>query len=131
MRPVEGKADREASMDLGLHGKAATVGFPAAYGAAKAALISHAKTLAVGLASQRIRVNSVAPGPIEFPGGFWDQMKQTNRDLYDAVLRNIPSGRMGRPEEVADVVAYLVSERASWVTGVCVRIDGTQHKANL
>ena len=107
------------------------VGFPAAYGAAKAALISHAKTLAVGLAPQKIRVNSVAPGPIEFPGGFWDQMKQNRPDFYSAVLQNIPWRRMGTVSEVADVVAFLASERASWVTGVCLVIDGAQLKANL
>ena len=107
------------------------VGFPAAYGAAKAALISHAKTLAVGLAPQKIRVNTVAPGPIEFPGGFWDQMKENRPDFYSAVLQNIPWRRMGTVSEVADVVAFLASERASWVTGVCLVIDGAQHKANL
>jgi len=107
------------------------VGFPAAYGAAKAALISHAKTLAVGLAPQKIRVNTVAPGPIEFPGGFWDQMKVNRPDFYSAVLQNIPWRRMGTVSEVADVVAFLASERASWVTGVCLVIDGAQHKANL
>jgi 3-oxoacyl-[acyl-carrier protein] reductase len=107
------------------------VGFPAAYGAAKAALISHAKTLAVSLAPQKIRVNTVAPGPIEFPGGFWDQMKQNRPDFYAAVLQNIPWRRMGTVNEVADVVAFLASERARWVTGVCLVIDGAQHKANL
>ncbi len=102
-----------------------------AYGAAKAALVSHAKSLAVALAPQRIRVNTVAPGSIEFPGGVWAQAKQDNPNLYNAFLRTIPSGRMGTPEEVADVVAFLASERASWVTGVCLVVDGGQHKANL
>jgi 3-oxoacyl-[acyl-carrier protein] reductase len=106
-------------------------GFPASYGAAKAALISHAKSLAVALAPQRIRVNTVAPGSIEFAGGLWEQVKHNNPDLYGAVLRMIPWGRMGTPEEVADVVTFLVSERASWVTGACIVVDGAQHKANL
>ena len=106
-------------------------GFPASYGAAKAALISHAKSLAVALAPQRIRVNAVAPGSIEFAGGLWEQVKHADPDLYGAVLGTIPWGRMGTPEEVADVVAFLVSERASWVTGVCLVVDGAQHKANL
>jgi 3-oxoacyl-[acyl-carrier protein] reductase len=109
----------------------AALGFPPAYGAAKAALISHAKSLAVALAPQRVRVNTVAPGSIEFPGGLWAQAKEGNPDFYKAVLQTIPSGRMGTPEEVADVVTFLVSQRASWVTGACVVVDGGQHKDNL
>jgi 3-oxoacyl-[acyl-carrier protein] reductase len=111
-------------------GLEATV-FPPAYGAAKAALISHASSLAFTLATQKIRVNSVAPGSIEFPGGLWAQAKQDNPEFYGAILAAIPSGRLGTPEEVADVVAFLVSERASWVTGTCVVVDGGQHKGNL
>jgi 3-oxoacyl-[acyl-carrier protein] reductase len=107
------------------------LGFPPAYCAAKAALVSHAKSLAVALAPQKIRVNTVAPGSIEFPGGLWRQAKQGNPDFYNAVLKTIPSGRMGTPEEVADVVAFLASDRASWVTGVCLSVDGAQHKGNL
>ena len=107
------------------------LGFPASYGAAKAALISHAKSLAVALAPQKIRVNAVAPGSIEFAGGLWEQVKHNNPELYGAVLKTIPLGRMGTPEEVADVVAFLVSDRASWVTGACIIVDGAQRKANL
>ena len=107
------------------------LGFPPAYCAAKAALVSHSKSLAVALAPKKIRVNTVAPGSIEFAGGLWQQAKQGNPDFYNAVLKTIPSGRMGTPEEVADVVAFLASDRASWVTGVCLSIDGAQHKGNL
>ena len=106
-------------------------GFPASYGAAKAALISHAKSLAVSLAPQKIRVNTVAPGSIEFAGGVWDQVRRNNPDYYGAILKTIPWGRMGTAEEVADVVAFLVSERASWITGACIVVDGAQHKGNL
>ena len=76
-------------------------------------------------------MNAVAPGSIEFPGGLWAEAKQNNPDFYSAILRTIPWGRMGTPEEVADVVAFLVSERASWVTGACIVVDGAQHKGNL
>jgi 3-oxoacyl-[acyl-carrier protein] reductase len=107
------------------------LGFPPAYCAAKAALVSHSKTLAVALAPQKIRVNTVAPGSIEFPDGLWDQARQGDPDYYNAVLATIPMGRMGTPEEVAEVVAFLASERASWVTGVCLSVDGAQHKGNL
>jgi 3-oxoacyl-[acyl-carrier protein] reductase len=106
-------------------------GFPPSYGAAKAALVSHAKSLALALAPQKIRVNTVAPGSIEFPGGLWADARQNNPDFYGAILKMIPMGRMGTPEEVADVVVFLVSERASWVTGACIVVDGAQHKGNL
>jgi 3-oxoacyl-[acyl-carrier protein] reductase len=106
-------------------------GSPPAYAAAKAALVSHSKTLAVALAPRKIRVNVVAPGSIECPGGMWAAVKATNRPLYEAVLATIPSGRMGTPEEVGDAVAFLVSSKASWITGACLAVDGAQHKGNL
>jgi 3-oxoacyl-[acyl-carrier protein] reductase len=106
-------------------------GSPPAYAAAKAALISHSKTLAVALAAQRIRVNVVAPGSIEFPGGLWDTLKRANPGVSSLALGSIPWGRMGTPEEVANVVLFLVSDRASWITGACLGVDGGQHKANL
>jgi 3-oxoacyl-[acyl-carrier protein] reductase len=106
-------------------------GSPPAYAAAKAALISHSKTLAVALAPQKIRVNVVAPGSIEFADGLWDTMKRKDPTLYASVLGSIPWARLGRPEEVADAVVFLVSDRASWVTGVCLGVDGGQRKANL
>lgn len=106
-------------------------GGAASYAAVKAALISHSKSMAVALAPKKIRVNVVAPGSIEFPGGIWDQIRQRNRAFYDAVLVNIPWGRMGTPEEVADAVVFLSSPRASWITGVCLAVDGSQHKGNF
>jgi 3-oxoacyl-[acyl-carrier protein] reductase len=112
-------------------GSGLEAGSPPAYAAAKAALISHSKTLAIALAPQKIRVNVIAPGSIEFPGGVWDNVRQHNPDQYAAVLATIPWGRMGAAEEIANAAVFLVSARASWVTGVCLGVDGGQRKANL
>ena len=101
------------------------------YAAAKAAVVSYSKTLAVKLAPKGIRVNTIAPGSIEFPGGRWESQKENNRARYDAILGSVPCGRLGRPEEIADVAVFLASERASWVTGACISVDGGQHKGNL
>lgn len=103
----------------------------APYAAAKAALISYSKTLAVSLARKGIRVNTIAPGSIEFEGGLWAKMKSERPETYKAVLGAIPWGRLGTPEEVADVAVFLASDRARWVTGVCICVDGGQHKGNL
>ncbi|MGE3850029.1 MAG: SDR family NAD(P)-dependent oxidoreductase [Gammaproteobacteria bacterium] len=103
----------------------------AAYAAVKAALISHAKSMAMELAPKGIRVNCVAPGSIDFPGGFWENVHQNQPAFYDMVVSSIPFGRMGRPEEVANAVVFLASGKASWVSGVTLAVDGVQHKGNL
>lgn len=97
-----------------------------AYGAAKAALIQYTMTQASALAARRIRVNCVAPGSIEFPGGVWDEARRSRPAFYESMLRSIPSGRMGRPEEVAQAVLFLASDLASWITGQTLVVDGGQ-----
>ena len=99
----------------------------AAYGAVKAAVIQMTQTHAKNMAGDHIRVNCVAPGSIEFPGGLWDQAKQHAPDMYNVALASIPFGRMGEPQEVGEVIAFLLSERAFWITGQTVAIDGGQN----
>ena len=75
---------------------------------------------------KRIRVNCIAPGSIEFPGGVWDQRKKANDPLYDRVFKSIPFGRLGTPEEIAEVALFLASPHARWVTGQTIAVDGGQ-----
>lgn len=106
-------------------------GSPPPYAALKAALMSYAKTMSDELAADHIRVNSIAPGSIEFPGGFWSKIKSQDAGFYQAVRDMIPSGRLGRPEEVAAAVLFLASPHASWITGVALSVDGGQYKGNF
>src|SRR3990172_9309531 len=100
------------------------------YNAVKAAEISLAKSLARELAPLNIRVNSVAPGSILFPGGSWHRRQQTDPDGIAAFVRaELPFGRFGRPEEVGAVVAFLASSQASWISGATVTVDGCQSRS--
>jgi 3-oxoacyl-[acyl-carrier protein] reductase len=100
------------------------------YNAVKAAEISLAKAMAQQLARDNIRVNSVAPGSILFPGGSWHRRQQEDpAGIADFVARELPFGRFGRPEEVGAVVAFLVSPRASWISGASVPVDGCQSRS--
>jgi 3-oxoacyl-[acyl-carrier protein] reductase len=100
------------------------------YNAVKAAEISLGKSLAQQLAPANIRVNSVSPGSISFEGGSWWKRQQENPDaIAEFVRRELPFGRFGRAEEVGDVVAFLASPRASWISGTSVVVDGCQSRA--
>jgi 3-oxoacyl-[acyl-carrier protein] reductase len=100
---------------------------PLPYSAAKAALNNYAKNLSRAVADQRIRVNVVAPGNILFPGGSWDRR---SRELPEQTLQmlesQVPLRRFGDPAEIATVVAFLCSDRATFITGSCYLADGGQ-----
>lgn len=101
-----------------------------AYMTVKSAQISMAKAMARELAPDNIRVNTVAPGSIRFPGGSWDRRCQEDPEGMAAFVRSeLPLGRFGRPEEVANVVVFLASERASLMVGACVNVDGCQSRS--
>jgi 3-oxoacyl-[acyl-carrier protein] reductase len=97
-----------------------------AYAAVKALLNNYTASQAQMHAPKGIRLNGVAPGSIEFPGGSWERRRTSDPKLYESTLKSIPFGRMGTPEEVAEVVLFLASPRARWVTGQTVVVDGGQ-----
>jgi 3-oxoacyl-[acyl-carrier protein] reductase len=96
------------------------------YAAVKAAVVNYTLTEAAALARKGVRVNCIAPGSIEFPGGTWERARLNNPDLYGRILRSIPFGRLGKPEEVAQVAVFLCSPLANWVTGQTIAVDGGQ-----
>ncbi len=111
-------------------GREAGGGLP--YNAMKAAMISHAKNSALTLAKDNIRVNSVAPGSVRHPGGSWDRRANADPEgMAKFVEEKIALGRFGTAEEIANVVTFLCSPKASWVTGACINIDGGQTWSNI
>ena len=100
------------------------------YNSTKSALISLSKVMAVELAPKGIRVNSIAPGSIRFPGGSWDRRYHEDpQGIKEFVKQELPLGRFGTVEEVANVVCFIASDRASLVTGTCLNIDGCQSRS--
>lgn len=100
------------------------------YNTTKSALISVAKIMALELAADGIRVNSIAPGSTRFPGGTWDQRcREDPEGMGEFIRQNLPMGRFGSAEEVADVVVFLASPRAALVNGACITVDGCQSRS--
>jgi 3-oxoacyl-[acyl-carrier protein] reductase len=94
------------------------------YGAFKAALIHYAQGLAFKYAAQGIRANTVSPGNTYFDGGVWQQIEKGNPDFFKTALALNPTGRMGKPEEMARAVVFLASPAASFITGTNLVVDG-------
>ncbi len=103
---------------------------PVPYGAAKAALERYSKDLARQVGSHGIRVNTVAPGNILFPGGSWQRRIDAEPEVVKSMIASeVPLGRFGSPEEVGAAVAFLLSDRAAFITGACLVVDGGQTRA--
>jgi NAD(P)-dependent dehydrogenase (short-subunit alcohol dehydrogenase family) len=94
------------------------------YGVFKAALIHYAKGLSFQLASRNIRVSALSPGNTYFPGGVWEKIEHGNPDLFQQAMALNPTGRMGKPEEMARAVVFLASPAASFITGTNLVVDG-------
>jgi 3-oxoacyl-[acyl-carrier protein] reductase len=100
---------------------------PLAYAAAKAGLLNYAKNLSRQVAEYGIRVNSIAPGNVLFPGGSWERhLAERYDEVMGYVRTEVPLQRFGNPREIADAAAFLLSNRASFITGACLVVDGGQ-----
>ena len=103
------------------------------YMAGKAALIAVTKHAAVELIKDNVLVNSLAPGSILHPGSRWDRFinESTPEAVDEFIARNLPAGKFGWPEPIGETVAFLASERASMITGVCINVDAGQSKSMI
>ena len=102
------------------------------YGATKAAEIFLSSSLAWELSAQNVRVNTVSPGSIDFPGGTWERFRNQNPQDYAAfVNREFPAGRLGKAGEVADVIGFLSSPKANWINGAHIPVDGAQGRPTV
>ncbi|MGA3210749.1 MAG: SDR family oxidoreductase [Terriglobales bacterium] len=100
---------------------------PLPYSAAKAALINYGKNLSRAVAEHKIRVNTIAPGNVLFPGGTWEKHLANRRESVEAyITAEVPMNRFGTPQEISNIVVFLASPAANFVTGGCYVVDGGQ-----
>jgi len=103
---------------------------PVAYSASKAALLSAVKSLSRLVGPQGVRVNAIAPGNVLFSGGTWERKLKERGEFFEDYIRSeVPLQRFGRPEEIADSAVFLASERAAFITGSCLVVDGGQTRS--
>ena len=106
------------------------IGAPIPYSAAKAAIEMTMKSLSRLVGPQGVRVHAVSPGNVLFPGGSWEKKLVDRREFFEEMIqREVPLQRFASPEEIANVVVFLASERASFVTGSSVVVDGGQTRS--
>lgn len=123
---IEGMAERKhgSIVLIGTTSAREAMGGPQAYNALKGSLIVYGKQLALAHGKDGIRVNVVSPGPVEFEGGNWEMLKGAMEKFYNAMIRQHPQGRFGKPEEIARAVGFLASPAASWCNGSHLVVDG-------
>ena len=97
---------------------------PQAFNALKAALITYGSQLSQALAPQGIRVNTVSPGAVYYPGGNWEAIKAAVPQLFEGTLAQMPMGRFGEPEEVARAIVFVASPACPYLTGANLVVDG-------
>ena len=122
--PFLEKSGAGAIVVIGTVAAVETTGPRRSYSGAKAAILPYIKSLAQNLAGKNVRANVVSPGTIYFKGGVWNVVEERMPDRYKAALSRNPMGRMGTPQEVANAAVFLVSPRASFITGTNLIVDG-------
>lgn len=124
LQPWLEKSDAAAIVIMASTAGTETFIVPQAYNAMKAALIAYSGQYGQMVGPLGIRVNSVSPGPIKFPGGNWEAIGEAMPELYEATQAAFALGRWGGPEEVARTIVFLASPASSYTTGTNVVVDG-------
>ncbi len=119
-----GAESGDASFTMISSVSAAESSAPSAYGAIKAALIHFAKGVAREGAPRHLRCNVVSPGTIYFEGGVWGATEKQAPDYFKMMIGRNPTGRMGKPEEIAAATAFLASPLSAFTTGINMVVDG-------
>jgi len=122
--PILERSEAGSIVVVGSTAMAEVYGPTRSYAAVKATLVPYVKGLARNLAAKNVRANMVSPGNVYFKGGVWNIVEERNPEMFATMLAKNPTGRMGKPEEVADAVVFLASPRASFITGTNLIIDG-------